>query len=69
MEERLTGEDEGKQQEAVYLADRVIVLKNAAVDCDVKIELDRPRDMKSPDFAKYIEYFEKRLGDIPLTSD
>ena len=56
-------------QEAVYLADRVIVLKNAAVDCDVKIELDRPRDMKSPDFAKYIEYFEKRLGDIPLTSD
>ena len=56
-------------QEAVYLADRVIVLKNTAVDCDVKIELDRPRDMKSPDFAKYIEYFEKRLGDIPLTSD
>lgn len=56
-------------QEAVYLADRVIVLKNAAVDCDVKIDIERPRDMKSKQFLKYIEFFEKRLGDIPLTSD
>lgn len=56
-------------QEAVYLADRVIVLKDATVDCDVKIELDRPRDMKSCRFTEYIEFLEKRLGDIPLTSD
>lgn len=47
----------------MYLADRVIVLKNAAVDCDVEIALDRPRDMKSPAFIKYLEYFENRLGD------
>lgn len=56
-------------QEAVYLADRVIVLKNAVVDCDVRIELERPRNMKSPRFMQYIEYLESRLGDLPLTSD
>ena len=56
-------------QEAVYLADRVIVLKNASVDCDVRINLERPRDMKSTEFIKYIELFEKRLGNVPLTSD
>lgn len=56
-------------QEAVYLADRVIVLKDTKVDSDVKIALERPRDMKSDKFINYIDFFEKRLGNILVTSD
>ena len=56
-------------QEAIYLADRVVVLKNSKVMTDVPIRMDRPRDMKSEEFLKYIEYFEGCLGSRGITSD
>lgn len=39
-------------EEAVYLADRVIVLKDGNVDLDLKISLSRPRNPGSPEFAE-----------------
>ena len=56
-------------QEAVYLADRVIVLKGGGVDCDVRIDIDRPRNMKSEKFIEYISFFEKKLSNGVVTSD
>ena len=56
-------------QEAVYLADRVIVLKGGGVDCDVHIDIDRPRNMKSEKFMEYIGFFEKKLSNGVVTSD
>ena len=56
-------------QEAVYLADRVIVLKGGGVDCDVHIDIDRPRNMKSEKFIEYISFFEKKLSNGVVTSD
>ena len=56
-------------QEAVYLADRVIVLKGGRVDCDVHIDIERPRNMKSEKFMEYIGFFEKKLSNGVVTSD
>lgn len=56
-------------QEAVYLADRVIVLKGGGVDCDVHIDIERPRNMKSEKFMEYIGFFEKKLSNGVVTSD
>lgn len=56
-------------QEAVYLADRVIVLKGGGIDCDVRIDIDRPRNMKSEKFIEYISFFEKKLSNGVVTSD
>lgn len=47
--------------EAVYLADRVVLLKDGRVEQDVRIKLDRPRDIKSAEFQEYVEVFEKGL--------
>lgn len=49
--------------EAVYLADRVILLKQGEVALDQAIGLPRPRDNKSQPFLDYVEIFEKGLTD------
>jgi NitT/TauT family transport system ATP-binding protein len=49
--------------EAVYLADRVILLKEGNVDVIQPIDLPRPRDTKEEKFLKYVEQFEKALTD------
>lgn len=49
--------------EAVYLADRVILLKDGCVDMDVPIEIERPRNPKSEDFLRYVSMFEEGLSD------
>ncbi len=49
--------------EAVYLADRVIVLKEGVVDLDLAINIPRLRDSKSPEFLEYVNQLELRLSD------
>lgn len=44
--------------EAVYLADRVIVLQNGEAVADRKIEMERPRDLSEAQFLEYVKYFE-----------
>lgn len=47
--------------EAVYLGDRVVVLDKGEINLDINIELDRPREYKSPEFIRYIDMLEKCL--------
>ncbi|MEY8353591.1 ABC transporter ATP-binding protein [Lachnospiraceae bacterium 54-53] len=47
--------------EAVYLADRVIILGGGQVTMDQKIELERPRDIMSSRFTAYVETFEQAI--------
>lgn len=54
--------------EAVYLADRVIVLKAGQVDMDLLIQLSRPRDTSDPEFVKYVTELESRLTDGVITN-
>lgn len=49
--------------EAVYLADRVILLKQGHIALDMRIELERPRDIRSKDFSTYVDMFSKGLTD------
>lgn len=49
--------------EAVYLADRVILLKQGHIAMDERIELVRPRDIRSEKFSKYVDMFSKGLTD------
>lgn len=49
--------------EAVYLADRVVLLKQGEVALDQPINLPRPRETKAPEFLNYVELFEKGLTD------
>ena len=49
--------------EAVYLADRVILLKEGQIEMIEKINLPRPRNTKDPVFLQYVEQFEKGLTD------
>ena len=37
--------------EAVRLADRVVVMKNGRIEHDIRIGLDRPRDVGDPGYA------------------
>jgi NitT/TauT family transport system ATP-binding protein len=50
--------------EAVYLADRVVVLGNspATVVETMQIDLARPRDRNSPEFAQYVAHLSSWLG-------
>lgn len=50
--------------EAVYLADRVIVLQEGKVAIDQKIELERPREIGSPEFQKYVQQFETAITGV-----
>ena len=54
--------------EAVYLADRVIVLKTGKVDLDLRIELDRPRDTGDPKFVEYVTLLEGQLTEGAITN-
>lgn len=47
--------------EAVYLADRVVLLKEGKIEMLEKIDIPRPRNTKSVEFMKYVEMFEKGL--------
>lgn len=49
--------------EAVYLADRVVMLKAGRVEQNVKIDIPRPRDIKDPSFLDYVDLFEKNLSE------
>lgn len=49
--------------EAVYLADRVVLLKEGKIEMLEKIDIPRPRSTKSAEFIKYVEMFEKGLTD------
>lgn len=49
--------------EAVYLADRVILLKQGHVEMDKYIDLDRPRDICSKEFNEYVDLFSNGLTD------
>lgn len=48
--------------EAVYLADRVVVLGGGNVMDDMKIELTGTRDMHSEKFLEYVKHFEKIIN-------
>lgn len=47
--------------EAVYLADRVIILNQGQIEIDQKIELPRPRDINTPEFMNYVRQFETAI--------
>lgn len=47
--------------EAVYLADRVIILEKGKVAIDQKIDLERPRDIMDKKFMNYVQQFESAL--------
>lgn len=49
--------------EAVYLADRVILLKNGIIDMDLHIDLPRLRDPKSREFINYVTMLERGLAE------
>jgi NitT/TauT family transport system ATP-binding protein len=47
--------------EAVYLADRVVVLNKGEISMEIKIDLDRPRDYKDAGFMRYTDILESCL--------
>lgn len=49
--------------EAVYLADRVVLLKAGKIEMMETIDIPRPRNAKSSEFMEYVEMFEKGLTD------
>jgi len=52
--------------EAVYLADRVILLEEGKVGMDVRIEIERPRDTKDQRFIDYVQMFKDRFTEQEL---
>lgn len=53
--------------EAVYLANRVIVLKEGSVDMDLEINLPRPRNTGDERFVNYVTLLESQLTDGVIT--
>ena len=49
--------------EAVYLADRIILLKDGKVAENQEINMKRDRNMNDPEFMKYVNFFERMLAD------
>ena len=49
--------------EAVYLADRIILLKDGKVAENQEISMKRDRNMNDPEFMKYVNFFERMLAD------
>lgn len=47
--------------EAVYLADRVIVLREGRVFLDQRIDMEKPRDITADKFPIYVEMLEKAI--------
>jgi len=54
--------------EAVYLADRVIVLQKGKVSLDQRIDLPRPRDITNPKFNDYVRQFESEITGVAADS-
>lgn len=54
--------------EAVYLADRVLVLQNGAVALDRTIDLARPRGIEQEAFRAYVRLFEQTITGQPGSS-
>ncbi|MDR0525816.1 MAG: ABC transporter ATP-binding protein [Spirochaetaceae bacterium] len=48
-------------EEAVYLSDEVIQMKNGTIDAAIKVELSRPRDCRSPEFQRICRNIEDTL--------
>ncbi len=48
--------------EAILLADRVLVLSDGAIAVDVKTGIDRPRDRNDPRFARLRAELLAKLG-------
>ena len=50
-------------EEAVYLAERVLILSNkpTTIKEDLKIDLPRPRDVTSPEFIKIRQYITDQI--------
>ncbi|BAL84265.1 putative ABC transporter ATP-binding protein [Selenomonas ruminantium subsp. lactilytica TAM6421] len=49
--------------EAVYLADRVVILKDGQVEADVPIKLPRPRNMRDKEFLEYVDDFARMIAE------
>jgi NitT/TauT family transport system ATP-binding protein len=49
--------------EAVYLADRILVMKNGHVAETFQVTMDRPRDISHPDYAELVHSIQKLLTD------
>lgn len=49
--------------EAVYLADRIIMLKNGKIAVNEKIDIPRDREMNHPKFVEYVNRYEAMLGE------
>jgi sulfonate transport system ATP-binding protein len=56
-------------EEAVLLADRVLVLKNGRISLDLTIELPRPRRVGGPAFDQLRDRFLEELGVATKTGD
>lgn len=61
-------------EEAVFLADRVIVLspRPATIAADIRVDIPRPRqvaDRDSPEFTTYVHGIRKEFGNLGLFSD
>lgn len=52
--------------EAVYLADRVVILKEGRVALDERIELPRPRNIRSAAFQDYVDLFSHNIADVAM---
>ena len=48
--------------EALVLADRIIILKNKNILTEVKVTFDKPRSQK----VRYTEFFQKTKQDLAL---
>jgi NitT/TauT family transport system ATP-binding protein len=52
--------------EAVYLADRVLVLREGSVALDEPVNLPRPRDMALEEFSKHVLHLEQEIMESPV---
>jgi ABC-type nitrate/sulfonate/bicarbonate transport system ATPase subunit len=48
-------------EEAVYLADRIVLMKEGGVNGEFRISLPRPRDQRSPEFQNLCRCIEDSL--------
>lgn len=55
--------------EAVYLADRILVMKDGIVVANKEVKMNRPRDAKNKEFGELVSYLENLLiEEIPIIS-
>ena len=50
--------------EAVFLADRVIILNKGKVQLDQKVDLPRSRNINDPKFSAYVQQFESAITGV-----